>query len=196
MESIKNFFKKVKVSSIVVGLLSLIIGIVCIVAPQTSASVICTVFGIVLIAIAISQFVDFCRLGGILGGNLLVMSIALALLGILCLTRADIITGILTILLGIYIIVDASSSLADAFVCARASVPSWWILLVTSLAMEILGVVVMFSDPATVMVFAGVTLIVEGIRQLVITATFSSKVKQAKETLKTQELDKDSYTIK
>lgn len=196
MNKLSELFKKIKISSVVVGLLALVIGIICVVAPQASASIVCTVFGIVLLAVAISQFVDFCRLGGLLGGHLLATSLALALLGIFCLTRPSLITGILTVLLGIYIIVDAASSLADAFVCARANVRGWWILLVTSLAMEILGVIVMFSASETVMIFAGISLIVEGIRQLVITATFGSKVKQAKETLQTHELDKDSYTIK
>ena len=48
-----------------------------------------------------------------------------------------------------------------------------------------LGVVVMFSEFDTVVIFAGVSLIIEGVRNIVTTAVFGKKIREAKKRIVT-----------
>lgn len=68
-------------------------------------------------------------------------------------------------------------------------------MFILSLITAIMGVFVMFfSTFDFVMVFAGVSLIVEGVRRLVITLTFSSRIREAKRQVR--KLAEDEYEVK
>lgn len=184
MERIKEFFKRAKWDSIVIAILTILIGILCIAVPSRVADVLCVVFGISLIAMSIAVAVRYFAYGKFLGESLLVSAIVMLVLGIFCLIYPDTIQGILTVVFGLFIIVDSIESLADSICCAKAKIKGWIVLLVISLLTMALGVVVVFSTFETVMIFAGCSLIIEGVRRFIVTCVFSSRIKQAKKQLR------------
>ncbi len=185
-----------KWDSIVIALITIALGLVCILLPTESASVLTTVLGVCLIVSGVVLFVQFCMLGGFIAGNLLVTSIAMLLVGVLCLMRPDLVQDFLTVLFGLYIFVDSLLALSDSLVCASARVSGWIIMFACSLVTAVLGIVVMFASFEWVMIFAGASLIVEGVRRLVITLTMSGKVRQAKKILHdAHTIDEDDYNI-
>jgi len=115
---------------------------------------------------------------------LLILSIVTLALGIFCLVYPGTVQGILTVLFGLFIVIDSASSLSDSVYCAKADVKGWLLLFLLSLLTIILGVAVMFSTFDTVVVFAGCSLIVEGVRRLVVTLVFNKRIKEAKKSLK------------
>ena len=196
MSEFVNKLKRAKWDSIVIAVLTVALGLVCVCLPTESASVITTIFGIALIAMGITLFVQFCFIGGFVGGNLLVLGIAMMIVGIFALSRPTMIQSIVTVLFGVYIFVDSLTSMTDSLLCASAHVPGWVLMFVTSIITAIAGIVLMFADFEWVMVFAGVSLIVEGVRRFVITLTMSGKVRQAKKIIKdAHTVDEDDYTI-
>ena len=183
MEEIKSFFKKVKWDSIIIAILTIMIGILCVCLPESSANVLCIIFGCALIAMGLAVMVRYFAFERILGGQLLIMSATLIVAGVFCLANPAIVQSILTIVLGLFIVIDSITSFADSVDCARARVSGWWVLMLLSIATACLGVAVMFAKFSTVMIFAGASLIVEGVVHFVSTLVFSRKVKQAKKIL-------------
>lgn len=187
MEKIKEFFKRAKWDSIIIAVLTVLVGILCVAVPSRIADVLCIVFGISLIAMSIAVFVRYFAYGKFLGEYFLVSAIVMLALGVFCLVYPNTIQGILTVVFGLFIIADSIESLTDSICCAKAKIKGWIVLLVISLITMVLGAIVMFSTFETVMIFAGCSLIIEGVRRFIVTCVFSSRIKQAKKQL--QNLD-------
>lgn len=184
MESFKNFCKKVKWDSFIISILSIVIGILCVAMPSRSADIICIIFGCALIAIGITLFVRFISFESIFGEHILIFAIIMIIFGIFCLVYPNMIKSMMTVLCGIYIIIDSASSLNDSIYLARAEYKGWLVLFILSLACIVLGVCVMFSTFDTVVIFAGVSLIIEGVKRFALTIIYSKKIKEAKDYIR------------
>ena len=87
---------------------------------------------------------------------------------------------LLTVIFGIFIVIDGSTSIADSIECARAHVEGWVGMLILSVVTVVLGGLVMFGPFDTVMIFAGISLIIDGICDIIMICVFSHKVREAK----------------
>ena len=198
MSEFVNTLKKAKWDSIVIAVLTFLLGLVYVLLPAESASVVTILFGVAMLLVGVTAFVRFCVLGGFLGGHLLVIATASLIIGIFTLTRPTVAQDLVTIMLGVYIIIDSLYTIADSIVLASANVRGWIWMLITGFITAGLGGVIMFAASFTwVMVFAGISLMAEGIRRLVVTLTMSGKVRQAKKDLReaAKQIDPDDYDI-
>lgn len=196
MEELKKEAKRIKWDSIIIAVLTIIVGVVCVALPESSGDVLTTIFGIALIAIGVTEFARFFAFGGLIfGGYFFMAALTATVSGIFCLACPGIVQGIITVLFGVYIVVDSASALSESLECARVHQKGWVCMFILSLITAIMGVFVMFfSTFDFVMVFAGVSLIVEGVRRLVITLTFSSRIREAKRQVR--KLAEDEYEVK
>ena len=170
MNELKKQFKLAKWDSILISVIVIAVGVLCIAMPDRSADVLCIVFGCSLLAIGITVFVKSVLYGGLFTSTAIVLSISLTVTGIFCLVNPYVIQSILTVLFGI--------------ACARAGISGWVILVITSALTMLLGIIIMFYTTfESVMIITGIALVVEGVRRLVITLTFSAKVNKAKKQL-------------
>ena len=176
----KEFFKKLKWDSIIVSLLTIAIGVLCIVMPSEAGDVLLIIFGAMLIAIGATLFVRFFTTDRLFASHIMIMAVVGIVLGVMCLVQKSALQSILTILLGLYIVVDSLSSIGDSVYLCKAKVSGWFILFLLSLLSCGLGVVVMFSTFDTVMIFAGVSLLIEGVKRFTLTLTFSNKIRSAR----------------
>ncbi len=92
-------------------------------------------------------------------------------------------SDLLTVIFGIFIVIDGSTSIADSIECARAHVEGWVGMLILSVVTVVLGGLVMFGPFDTVMIFAGISLIIDGICDIIMICVFSHKVREAKKIL-------------
>lgn len=189
MNELKKAFRRCKWDSILAAALAIIVGILFIALPSTSANVLCTIAGVLLIVIGIFAIAAFVAGGFLLGGYSLIMGIAFLLSGLFFLIHPELIKGILTVLFGIFIVADGASTLVDSIYCAKARVGGWFWLLLLSLVSIVLGCIVTFGTFDTVMMFAGISLVVDGVGDLLITLFFSHKIKEAKKTLQKRKDD-------
>lgn len=179
----KELFKKVKWDSIIISILTIVLGILCVALPKTSGDAICIVLGCSLISVGFLMFVRFFAYEHIMGEYIFILAVLTTILGVFCLVYPNSIKSIVTVLFGLYIVVDSAVSLSDSMNCARAGIKGWFLLFILSLLTACLGIVVMFSNFETVMIFAGISLIVGGVRRMIITLTFSKKIRDAKKKL-------------
>ena len=169
METLKKGLSKVKWDFIITSVLMIAVGILCAVLPTDSANVLCYIFGGMLIISGTVIMTRYFMLNMMLGGYLLIVSITMVLGGIFCIVYPQAVQGILTVLFGLFIVIDSINSLSDSIVCAKE----------------------------TVMIFAGVSLILEGVKNIVITITFNHRIKTAKKQVQKRiaELDDDIIDI-
>ena len=195
MDKVQGFFKKVKWDSIIIATLTIVFGILCVAMPTRAGDVLCIVFGAMLLTMSVALFVRFFTVDRFFGANLLIAAAVMLILGIFCLVYTSTLQSILTVLFGIFIFVDSMTSLTDSILCAKAKITGWWVLFVLSILTACLGVCVVFSNFDTVIIFAGCSLIIEGLRRLVTTLVFSHKIKQAKKQLTQTQNDKPDEII-
>ncbi len=195
MDKVQGFFKKVKWDSIIIATLTIVFGILCVAMPTRAGDVLCIVFGAMLLTMSVALFVRFFAVDRFFGANLLIAAAVMLILGIFCLVYTSTLQSILTVLFGIFIFVDSMTSLTDSILCAKAKIKGWWVLFVLSILTACLGVCVVFSNFDTVMIFAGCSLIIEGLRRLVTTLVFSHKIKQAKKQLSQTQNDNPDEII-
>lgn len=183
MNLLKEAFKKFKWEQIVLAIVSIVVGILFIALPESSADALCTICGVMLICAGISIIIAYIAYGIFFAAHLLILGIALILLGVFAISNPNAIKGILTIVFGIYIIVDGSSSLVDSILCAKAKIKGWFLLLLISIMTIVLGSVVMFGSFEYIMTFAGVCIIIDGVCDLIETLVFSHRIREAKKML-------------
>ena len=75
MEEFKNFCKKIKWDSIIISILTLIIGVLCVVMPEKSGDVLTIVFGSFLIAMGVAIIIRLFTIDSFFGEHLLLLSI-------------------------------------------------------------------------------------------------------------------------
>ena len=182
MESIRGYFKALKWRSLIVAFSAILLGLLFILTPQTSADVICYVAGILLLASGIAAVISYLASGRLFGSYALVSGIVLLVCGVFCLLRPEIIQGLLTVLFGVFLVIDGMMTLQDGVDCARARLAGWWVLLgAVTIA---LGCVVLFGKFDSIMLLAGISLIVDGVFDLIVTFAFSKRIRTAREKLR------------
>lgn len=183
MNKVKKFFTKLKWENIIAAILAIVVGVLFIILPKDSADVLCLIAGILLIFAGSFTLVAYIFSGFFLGAHLLIVGIMLILLGTFCLTNPENIMEVLTVLFGLYIVIDGTTSIVDSVYCAKAKIKGWGLLLVLAILSIGLGTVVMFSTFDTIMIFAGCSLIIDGVCDIIETIVFSHKIKEAKKKL-------------
>lgn len=183
MNKVKKFFTKLKWENIIAAILAIVVGVLFIILPKDSADVLCLIAGILLIFAGAFTLVAYIFSGFFLGAHLLIVGIMLILLGTFCLANPENIMEVLTVLFGLYIVIDGATSIVDSVYCAKAKIKGWGLLLVLAILSIGLGTVVMFSTFDTIMIFAGCSLIIDGVCDIIETIVFSHKIKEAKKKL-------------
>ena len=93
MGSIRSYFKCLKWRSLIIAFSAILIGLLFILTPQTSADVICYVAGILLLASGIAAVVSYLASGRLFGSYALVSGIVLLVCGVFCLLRPEVTCG-------------------------------------------------------------------------------------------------------
>lgn len=183
MNKVKKFFTKFKWENIIAAILAIVVGVLFIILPKDSADVLCLIAGILLIFAGSFTLVAYIFSGFFLGAHLLIVGIMLILLGTFCLANPENIMEVLTVLFGLYIVIDGTTSIVDSVYCAKAKIKGWGLLLVLAILSIGLGTAVMFSTFDTIMIFAGCSLIIDGVCDIIETIVFSHNIKEAKKKL-------------
>lgn len=143
----KEFFRTIKINFLLASILYVVLGLVLLLWPHTSSSIICAGFGIFLLlygAITIISFFVHDSRTGFLRFEL-ILGILFAALGVFFLVRPDVVLSVLPVMLGIYIIIDALLNLKRAQELHRMAYERWWMILITSLISAVLGIVVLWN---------------------------------------------------
>ncbi len=179
----QNIFKKLKWDSIIVAALTIILGLLCVILPKSSGTALTYIFGAVLVAMGITAVVRYFWGLRLVSDMSLVIGTLMITLGVFTLINPSAIQAILVVLLGVFIIIDSMTEISESIYCARANVSGWFWLFLASVLTLGLGIVVAFSNFETVMILAGIALMIEGLKRLIITLVCAGKIREAKKQL-------------
>ena len=184
MDKLKNAFKKLKISTTVAAIALIVIGLMFIIFPDSSATVICYVAGALLLLWGILNLVSFFVTGmRRTGSGELVLGITLVSVALLLFIKPWVVAEFLTVIFGIALIADGALKLQQFTVMCRLNIKSRWAVLVIALISLALGVLLAF-DPFgsknVLMMYAGVSLITAGVLNF-IAAGFTSDLSSAEE---------------
>lgn len=176
---LKEYFKRIKWESLITALIAIVMGIVFIATPQSSGNALCVTAGIIFIVFGAVLLTRFLVYGLMYGSDLLIYSILLLTVGILCLVRPTFVQGIITVIFGLFLIIDGILKIQTGINCMQARAKGAWTLFLVAGLSIVLGVIVMLGTFEDVMLFAGISLIIDGICDVITTLTFSAHVKSA-----------------
>lgn len=178
MNYIKSLFKKMKWETLITALMSIIVGILFLVEPENSSNVLCTVVGVAFVLLGAAMLVRYFASGFLFGSIHLIASIILLAIGIFSLLKPETFKIIITFVFGLFLMIDGLLKIQDGMDCYRANVKGWWALFLVSVLSIVLGSLVMFGSFDNIMIFAGISLIVGGVLDIITTLVFSSHVRK------------------
>ncbi|MGN0477957.1 MAG: HdeD family acid-resistance protein, partial [Hominenteromicrobium sp.] len=159
-------------ASIGMSLLYMVLGLVLILFPGVTGTVFCWVLAIASLAYAVSRFWFFyrARKEGYTAAGTLTIGLLLAAFGIFCFARPDVILSFLPLTLGILLLIDGIGKLPLAIDGLSLHSPYRFPLLFSALIPLALGIVLIadpFGAAKTVIVFFGISLLVDGLMDLI-----------------------------
>lgn len=183
MDNFKSIVKRIKWETVLMALTAIIVGIAFIAAPASSGAVIVYLAGALLLCIGIYCFVKFFTMRFTLPGFMFA-GIILMLVGVFFLVRPGVVQGVLTVLFGVYLILDGLFKVREGIECVRLHVKGSWSMFVLAAVTVVLGLLVMFGTFADIMIIAGTSLIIDGVMDIFTTIYLSAYVHKAKRTVK------------
>jgi uncharacterized membrane protein HdeD (DUF308 family) len=171
--------KKILTSLALSSAAAAIIGVVLLIWPSVSNTVICYVIAVAFIAYGIFRTACYFTRGSVetmLARDLAAGLISVAV-GVFCLLKPSVVISILPVLFGLALIAGAMGAVQTAFDLRRMEDGHWALSLIAALVFLILGILILVDPFSSAMVltrFIGAALIIEGVCGLI------SAVKTAK----------------
>ena len=185
-----NFLQKAKWGYIGISLGAILLGVCLVVWPELSARTLCYVLGattIVLGAVELIIFFVQSRKGLTYSLNLAI-GVLLTVFGIMLLIKPDNILTIFPIIAGVVIVVDSVVKFQSAFDMRIMGINLWWITLICAVSSAVLGILMIFNPfemTQILMIFVGISLIVDGIQNIYTVIYFSIAAKKIKKAIDT-----------
>ena len=186
MSEIKKFFTKLKWEKLVTAIVAIVLGIVFVADPNGSGDAVCKVAGVAMIVLAAAMLLRYFTSAQLFPENL-IFSAVLLLLGIFFIAKSGVVMTVLGLFFGIFLVIDGASKVRDGIDAAKAKMQGWWIWFILALLTIVLGILVMFGE--SVMTLLGVSLIVDGVSDIVTTLWLSAGVRKVKKEIEKDEKD-------
>lgn len=186
--SVNNRIRAVKLGYLIISALLCALGIVLILSPDFSASLLCRIGGSLMILFGIIKVLGYCskdlyRLAfqyDLAFGSLLIA------LGAILIFRTELMMQLLWILLGICILSDALLKIQIAIDARLFGIRKWWLILTVAAATGILGFLLILrpaEGARAVMTLLGVSLLFEGLLNLVTILTAVTILRAREDTV-------------
>ena len=186
MSEIKKFFTKLKWEKLVTAIVAIVLGIVFVADPNGSGDAVCKVAGVAMIVLAAAMLIRYFSSAQLFPENL-IFSAVLLLLGIFFIAKSGVVMTVLGLFFGIFLVIDGASKIRDGIDAAKAKIQGCWIWFILALLTIVLGVLVMFGE--SVMTLLGISLIVDGVSDIVTTLWLSAGVRKVKKEIEKDEKD-------
>ena len=189
MSSYKNAItkeaKNIKKSLILADMAIIVLGVLMVVFPERSGDFICRAVGAILCVMGVFRVIAYFAYdrSELFGSFALVQGAAFIGFGVYFLARPQFLAAFLTVALALVLIIGGVMKLQYAIDLARMGSSLWWIELIGAIVMTALGVVT-FLDPfeaaSGLMIFIGISFLVDGIWDMISVLWLSKAVKRLK----------------
>lgn len=187
----RSIAKAARNSGLVISALMCALGILLIIVPGFFAEIIGIVLGIAVLVFGCSRL--FAYLSGspfriALRGDL-VFGIMLIALGIIFLTHPGSVMAVVSLSAGIYMLADGASKLQTAIQSKALGYKRWWLIFALAVLTGILGFVLMFDPGELLMTCLGISLLSDGILNIVTIITAEKYFKNIRSDMNIIDVD-------
>ena len=177
-----DLIKKAKHAYITISVIMLVLGLVLLIWPKMSLSVLCYLIGGMLIIGGVVKLVgyfskDLYRLAFQFDLAFGILSI---LLGVVFIIHPEHIISILPIVRGIFILVEGVLRIQTAMDAKTFGLSTWWMMILLAIATSVCGLLLIFKpfeSAIAMMMLLGVTLLIDGVQNLWV-AIYTVKVSE------------------
>ncbi len=167
MDKFSQALRSAKAQTIIVSALLFVIGLLLVIFPNHALNLFCYIAGAALILFGVYRLIIYVlELKNNKFSLALLSAAVLIAFGLLLVINPGIVTGMLTVLFGIIIIIEAVSNLQDAVNRYIAKEKGWWLQLVVAVITLPFGIVILvnpFTSTEIIMIFAGISLMLEAV---------------------------------
>ena len=177
----KELLKRTKTNMILMAILTILLGMILVIWPASSTMFICLVAGWLLLLGGILSVVVYFSYQETGPNSSLFLGLIAAALGLWIVIRPSAIVQFISVLFGIVLLLHGFMDIQDSVELKRSSYSNWWIFIIFSVVTVILGVFVIWAPitSASVMtVFSGISLLFDGITELILVYRVSKAAKQ------------------
>lgn len=184
----ERILKRIKANVMVSALICVALGVVLVVWPGLSVTVVSMAIGIVLVLNGISRLMNFVfgRDDSVFSQMNLIMGIIITVIGGWILFQPGTIIAMIPILVGIIIVIHGINNLQQTVSLCQSRYDKWWVALLLALLTIGFGILLIFNPFAaidTLIRFIGVFLIYDGVSDIWIMSRVSRNVKQARQEM-------------
>lgn len=192
-----NRIKAAKLGYILISVALCVLGVILLAVPDLSATILCRLGGVIMILFGVVKIVGYCSkdLYRLAFQFDLASGILLIALGLLLIVRTNSMITILCTIMGIYVLADALLKIQIAIDSKIFGIQKWWLILSAAILTGIAGFLLIFRPSEStriVMVLFGLTLLTEGILNLI---TILTAVKIIRHQLP-EVVDADYYEVR
>lgn len=182
--SMRDFLKQIQANALLSAALYTLLGLVLLIWPAPSASLLCIALGLVLTICGVINILVFLshRDGTLYAGFLLITGIILAVVGIWLMARPTLVTVIIPRIIGLLVCVHGFRDIRDTLSLKKSGSSRWTAALLLGAVTLVLGAILVlapFEAFTTVVRLIGVFLIYDGISDIWITTQVSKAVRDA-----------------
>lgn len=183
MESI---LKKIKTNVVVSALFCIVLGVVLVIWPGTSAQILCMAIGAVLMISGLTRLVNYIsgRDGSLFSQMNLIMGIIITGIGLWILLQPKTIGIMIPILVGIIFLIHGINDLQQAVNLCKSQYDKWWVILLLGLVTIGFGILLIwnpFEAVETLFMVIGFFLIYDGASDIWIISRVSHVAKLYKQ---------------
>lgn len=165
-----KYLRAAKTFYIACSVLLCIVGILLICRPALSTQVLCTVLGIISIVYGAEKIIGyFSKDPYHLAFQFdLALGIFVGLIGVVLLFHPGEVMSLIAVIIGLFMLVEGVFKIQTSIDAKRFGLSAWWLILLGALALLVLGLCLIFDPFAslTLMVFVGISLLIDGIQNL------------------------------
>ena len=179
-----NLLKRMKTNALLSAALYALLGLVLLVWPALSASLLCLALGLVLVLCGLSNIFVFLRSrdGSLYAALHLITGVVLAAVGIWLMARPTLVTVVIPRIVGVLICFHGFGDIGDAVTLRKNGSSRWTAALLLAVITLVLGVILVicpFQAFTTVVRLLGAFLLYDGISDLWITGQVGKAIRQA-----------------
>ena len=170
----EKFLKRTNWTDILTSMLFLILGILLIIKPSETISVISILLGMVLFIMGFLKLVDYFTSKD-KEDYLLIFALIATVLGVIVLCSSDVITGIFRVVLGIWIIASGIRNFQTSLVWKEVKSGLWTVTVLCALLMIIAGIVILVSTTLAIRI-VGIAIAIYAVLDIIARSIFLKKV--------------------
>ncbi len=171
MNTVMKKVRQARLELILLAIANVVLGVALIAKPDDAVEVVCRVIGIVLAVWGVIRIINYFRVAVVeaFGSFGLVQGVALIAFGVYIAVAPYVMAEIFTVMTAILIIIGGVIKIQYSVDLKRMHSNTWWIELVAAIMLVVLGAIALvnpFAANSALMVFVGISLVVDGVFDL------------------------------